>query len=302
MFRHNRNEQASLKTGGSTFLLSPTLSVIIPIKGDTKHIGHLTQDIKRDLAEYSYETLIVDDGAVNMASESTKTPGVKIIRHNHNLGKGAAMKTGAKNAIGDILIFLDGDGAHNPKDIITVITPILERRAELVIGSRTLKGSHATNPPLLRRLANNLASVIISFVVFFMLPIGTKVSRLIVRHDSVKLNAIVKPVWISDCTSGFRAISRKNWQKLNLVSEGFQIETEMIYEAVRNGLTITEVPISCVWYKGTSHLSIWRDGLRTLITLGSKLINEFNRERDTVDKTNKIANGRTLMRGKIKGV
>ena len=81
-----------------------------------------------------------------------------------------------------------------------------------------------------------------------------------------------KWIKITDCTSGLRAITRESWQKLGLVSLGFQIETEMIYEAARNRLVIAEVPISCNWDSRFSRLSVIRDGLRTMKLLTGKML------------------------------
>lgn len=81
--------------------------------------------------------------------------------------------------------------------------------------------------------------------------------------------------WITDCTSGFRAIRRDAWQRLNLTAQGFQIETEMIYEAVINKLVIAEVPISCNWESVIYSLYVLRDGWKTVKLLVRKLIDEL---------------------------
>jgi len=82
---------------------------------------------------------------------------------------------------------------------------------------------------------------------------------------------------ITDCTSGFRAIKREAWQRLDSTSQGFQIETEMIYEAARNGLIIAEAPISCNWNSQFPRLSILQDDLRTLKLLSKKLLTNLRR-------------------------
>jgi len=76
---------------------------------------------------------------------------------------------------------------------------------------------------------------------------------------------------ITDCTSGYRAITKDAWQSLELHSQRYQIETEMIYEAIKNRLVITEVPIKCHWNCDNSGLSIVRDGLNTSALLAKKL-------------------------------
>ena len=132
------------------------------------------------------------------------------------------------------------------------------------------------------RLRNFVASLTISVIISFFIPLAISLNHL--THCSLlnrggsgfsaRNNHFKTKKWITDCTSGFRGIKKEAWQKLELVSQGFQIETEMIYESAKNGLTIAEVPISCNWNTRLSHLSILRDGLSTLKLLSRKLVNE----------------------------
>ena len=203
---------------------------------------------------------MVDDGSRDTTSQVARSNGAIVVSHEKNKGKGAAMKTGVENTTGNIIVFLDGDGAHDPQDIPGVITPILVGSADLVIGSRTLPESKVPSSSATRRLSNNLASFTISVIISLLLPIA------------MLFKCPIKWTRITDCTSGFRAIKRDAWQKLVLDSQGFSIETEMIYEAAKNKLTITEVPISCTWDSHLSRLSIMKDGLKTLNLLAKKLI------------------------------
>lgn len=239
------------------------VSVIIPAKDAANSIGSLIPKVKESLSGYAHEVIVVDDGSIDETREIARRNGTIVISHDKNLGKGAAMRTGVENAGGDVIVFLDGDGAHQPQDISRVIAPILARKANLVIGSRALPESKVSTYPVRRRLSNDLASLVISVVLSFLLPLVT-----MFRHP-------VKWVRISDCTSGFRAITKEGWQKLDLTSQGFQIETEMLYEAAKNKLTIAEAPISCNWDSQLSRLSIVRDGWVTLKLLASKLMSEL---------------------------
>ena len=242
------------------------VSVIIPVRDEASSIGGLIPKIRESLSGVTHEIIVVDDASRDGTGEIARSTDTIVVSHKKNLGKGAAMQTGVENARGDILVFLDGDGAHDPRDIPSIIAPIVQRKVDFVIGSRALPGSKISVPPFRRRLSNNLASFIISVIISFLLPLA-----IMSRRPS-------KWVRITDCTSGFRAIKKENWQKLALVSQGFEIETEMICEAVKNKLSIVEVPISCNWNSETSRLSIVQDGLKTLELLARKLVKRYWRK------------------------
>lgn len=239
---------------------SKLISVIIPARDEANSIGSLIPKIRQSLSKYPHEIVVIDDGSKDATGQIARSNGATVVSHGKNLGKGAAMKTGVENTIGSIIVFLDGDGAHDPQDIPGVIAPFFQGNADLVIGSRTLPESKVPNSPARRRLSNSLASFTISVIISLLLPIATL------------FKCPMKWIRITDCTSGFRAIKRDAWQKLVLDSHGFGIETEMIFETAENKLTITEVPISCTWDSHLSRLSIMKDGLKTLNLIARKLI------------------------------
>jgi glycosyltransferase involved in cell wall biosynthesis len=238
-------------------------SVIIPVKDEANSIAGLISEIKKNLDGNHHEIIVIDDGSEDKTAEIARAGGVVVVSHRRNLGKGAAMKTGVNAAQGDIVVFIDGDGAHYPQDILRIIAPISARKADLVIGSRALPESEVFVSPFTRKLSNRLASSVISIIISFLLPLVTLKSP--------------KRIRITDCTSGFRAIDKVMWQKLALISQEFQIEAEMIYEAAKHGLVITEVPIGCKWDSHLSHLSVVRDGSKTLALLIRKLLSDIGR-------------------------
>lgn len=251
-----------------------SISVIIPARDEANSISTLIPKIKRDLSGYPYQLIIVDDGSKDGTSEIIKSNGAISILQDKSMGKGAAMKIGVENAKEDIIVFLDADGAHDPKDIPSMIAPIIEGKADLVIGSRCMLESKDLVKPLTRRISNNFASIAISVVISYVLPAATFFNHMVRRPRQAKMSQLFHLKWlrIRDCTSGFRAIKKESWRKLDLVSQGFQIETEMIFEAARNNLVIVEVPISYNWNGSRSHLHIIKDGLRTLRLLVRKLV------------------------------
>ncbi|MFC1901645.1 glycosyltransferase family 2 protein [Chloroflexota bacterium] len=235
------------------------LSVIVPVKDEASTLGNLIRRIRESLCTYTYEIILVNDNSIDNTALVERSNDIVIVSHEKNLGKGTAMKTGAANAKGDILIFLDSDGVHDPRYIPNIIAPILQDKADLVIGSRALHGWSKSGCHLNRKLSNIVASIVISVVISFLLPLVTA------------FKYPLKRVKVTDCTSGFRAIRKEGWHRLNLTSLRFEIETEMIYEAASTGLTIAEVSITYNQNGQFSHLSILRDGLKTSKMLALKL-------------------------------
>ncbi len=244
-------------------LLNGKVSVIIPARDEANSIGDLIVRTKASLSAYDYEIILVNDGSKDDTKYIARNSGVMTLSHDRSWGKGAAMKSGASSATGDILVFLDGDGQHDPDDIPKLITPILQGEADLIIGSRDFRSSEVSGFYLPRRVANNLASFVTSIIISFFLPLATF------------FKCPMKWIRVTDAESGFKVISRGKWHRLNLVSQGFEIETEIIYEAAKNGLTIQSLPINCNWNCRISHLSILKDGLRTLKLLTGKLIGDI---------------------------
>jgi glycosyltransferase involved in cell wall biosynthesis len=253
-----------------------------------------TQNTIRDVVlktkKYVDEVIVIDDGSKDLTAIIARAAGAVIISHEKNQGKGAAIKTALNNISADIIVFIDGDGQHDPRDIPKLIEPILKNNADFVIGSRYLASSKIYSTPFRRKFANTVASFIISIIISFLQPaayfINSKLFRKKTRKitnttqtqkSAIKGNDIKlidgKFKWISDCTSGFTALKMKNCGNLALISDGFQIEAEMIFEQAKNGLVIAEIPISCDWEGYSSNLSIIKDGFKTITLLIEKLIN-----------------------------
>ncbi|KUK17006.1 glycosyltransferase family 2 protein [Thermococcus sibiricus] len=187
--------------------------IVIPAYNEELTIGSVVA-----LAKKYGDVLVVDDGSYDRTSEIAQKAGAVVIRHKVNMGKGAALKSGFEYALSqdyDIVITIDADGQHNPDEIPLLVDPIIKGEADLVIGSRYLNGSKE-KIPLYRRFG------------------------LWVLNKSTK---VVSGLEV-DSQSGFRAMNRKALESINLKSEDYSVETDMVVKAKENGIRIKEVPIS----------------------------------------------------------
>jgi glycosyltransferase involved in cell wall biosynthesis len=202
-------------------------------------------------AEKHVDVVVVcDDGSQDLTAEIAQRLGATVIRHEKNMGYGAAIqalfeKARALNA--DLLLTLDADGQHDAKEIPQLIQPILENKADVVFGSRFLRKD--SGMPLYRRL-------------------GVKVLTRIA-------NGAKRKSAISDAQCGFRAYNRKAIEGLALEENGMGVSTEVLSKAEALGLVITEVPVE-VRYKGleTSTHNPLKHGLGVISTIIKLVVEE----------------------------
>lgn len=109
-----------------------SITVVIPAYNEEKTIGGIVEELK----QHGYDVLVIDDGSVDNTTKVAKEAGAKVIRHSTNRGYIEALRTGFKEASGDIIITMDADGQHQVKDIPKLVKPILEGEADLVMGAR----------------------------------------------------------------------------------------------------------------------------------------------------------------------
>ena len=212
------------------------ISIVLPAKNEAKNISAVLQSIKSLKLDADVEVLVINDGSTDNTAELAKQGGAKVISHPYSQGNGAAIKTGARNATGDTIVFMDGDGQHNPVDIPMFLQK-MEEGYDMVVGARNVK----TQASLLRRLGNSFYN---------------RFATLMTGHK------------IDDLTSGFRAVKREKFKKfLYLMPNGFSYPTTSTMAFFRSGFPVAYVPIHAGQRKGKSHIRLFRDGTRFFIII-----------------------------------
>lgn len=179
---------------------------------------------------YVDKVLVCDDGSTDMTTEIAEKVGAIVVRHDRNRGKGHALKSLLGTAMklnADVIVLIDGDGQHNPDDIPNLIWPILESKADFVVGSRYANRGKI-EAPLYRRLGLRLLNY---------------------------LHKKVNKLPVSDAECGFRALSRKALDAICFFEHGgYGVDAEMLSLAKKNGINIVEVAVA-VKYKGLKKTS-----------------------------------------------
>lgn len=193
--------------------MSGKVVAVVPAFNEELAIGSVVLETKKHVEE----VIVVDDGSTDKTAEIARLAGAIVLRLDHNYGKAQALMKGfdlaRKNGF-TAGVMLDGDGQHNPNELPSLISPILEGEADLVIGSRYLEASHAT--PGYRRTGQRLLDVV------------------------TNMSTDQK---VTDSQSGFRALSKEAMDSLDFESKGFNIESDMIVHFSQKGLKVKEVPI-----------------------------------------------------------
>lgn len=212
------------------------LSIVLPARNESKGLESLIPLLVKMFP--AAEVLVVDDGSVDATVDLCKQLNVVFLSHPYSQGNGAAIKTGARNATGDVIVFMDADSQHRPEDIPRLLAK-LEDGYDMVVGARDGAGQASRHRGLANGFYNRLASWMV----------GHKVR---------------------DLTSGFRAVRRDKFLEfLYLLPNGFSYPTTITMAFFRAGYGVTYVPIDVQpRMQGTeSHIRLWRDGLRFLLII-----------------------------------
>jgi glycosyltransferase involved in cell wall biosynthesis len=188
-------------------------TVIIPAKNEERSIGRIIDKCRK----YADELLVVDGHSSDGTAGIARDLGARVVL-DRGRGKGDGIRVGIREAKGDILVFLDADGSHDPDDIPKLVAPIREGRADMVVGSRGMGGSeelHGDVEKLLRMIGSDII--------------------LIGINKKFKVN-------LTDSQNGYRAIRTAAARALDLRENITTIEQEMTIKCLKKGFRIGEVP------------------------------------------------------------
>jgi glycosyltransferase involved in cell wall biosynthesis len=220
---------------------STVVSVVIPAYNEEKTIGNVIEETIQimDSLGLPYEIIVVDDGSTDRTREVASRYKATVLSNGRNRGKGYALRKGFQHAQGDIVVTIDADGSHKPKEIPDLINPLFNG-ADIVAGSRFL-GDGKNHTCKLHMLGNHLINTAIM---------------------------VLTRKLITDSQTGLRAFKREFLQKIHLESYGYEIETEITVKSLKNGFKLKEVPISCEKRKyNISRLKILSDSFKILKTI-----------------------------------
>lgn len=224
------------------------ISILIAAYNEEATLRELIERVRAvQLPGLEKEIVVVDDASRDRTGQLLREiPGIVPFFHEKNRGKGGALKTAIASATGDILILQDADLEYNPEDYPVLIRPILEERAELVLGSRfSYKG-----PRFFTKNGDP----------FFSHYVGNKVI--------IALTNLLYGQKVTDYEGCYKAFTKNLALKTQVNANGFEFDNELICKSLRQGYRIEEVPIQYKprLYSEGKKIS-WRDGLRILWTI-----------------------------------
>jgi dolichol-phosphate hexosyltransferase len=192
------------------------VDVVIPTLNEAEVIGELLMELSNLKLPLTVSALVIDGGSSDDTVDICKKANVKVIRQ-RGRGKGSAMREAVDHSQADIIVFIDGDTTYSVAEMGALLQPLLSGEADMVVGSRMLGEREKGSISPLNTLGNRVLNTAINF--------------------SMKSD-------ITDSLSGYRALYRKTFVEMILLSDSFEIEVEMMVEALAKHYKVVEVPVS----------------------------------------------------------
>ena len=210
------------------------LSIILPAKNESAALADLLPRLRA--VQPQAEIIVVNDGSTDDTAQVCVANKVRLLTQPYSMGNGAAIKRGAREASGDVLVFMDADGQHDPVDIARLVIR-LDEGYDMVVGARDWSGQAGVGRGAANTVYNWLASHMTGFKV-------------------------------ADLTSGFRAVRANKFREfLYLLPNGFSYPTTSTMAFFRSAYAVAYVPIKAAQRVGKSHIKPLRDGLRFLLII-----------------------------------
>jgi glycosyltransferase involved in cell wall biosynthesis len=211
-----------------------SVSVIIPVFNEAGSIKEIIKAVAK--IHPDFEIIVVNDGSTDDTAAMAREAGALVYSHPHNIGNGAAIKSGIRISSGEFIVCMDGDGQHDPRDIATLLAHLPQY--DMVVGARA-KNHHAS---LRRALGNRIYNALASYVARFP---------------------------VEDLTSGFRAVKAQTARNfLYLLPNTYSYPTTLTLSVLRSGGSLKYVPIQTrSREKGSSNISLFQDGARFFLII-----------------------------------
>jgi glycosyltransferase involved in cell wall biosynthesis len=208
------------------------VSVVIPAFNEQEAIADVVTRVRARGAWR--EVVVVDDGSTDLTAERAAQAGARVVRHPYNKGNGAAVKTGLREAQGEVVLLLDADGQHDPEDMARLVAGVGVH--DMVIGARSSRDQSFT-----RALGNTVFRLLASWLTGRPIP---------------------------DLTSGFRAARRDRMLEiLHLLPNGFSYPTTSCLALMKAGHNVTFLPVTARPRVGRSKIRVVRDGVRFVLII-----------------------------------
>ncbi len=214
--------------------LTDSLTIVLPAKNEDAGLERVLPEI-RDLFPQA-DILVVNDGSSDNTSQTCERHEIRLVSHCYSIGNGAAVKTGARHALGSTLVLMDADGQHRPEDIKSLLSKYQEGY-DMVVGARDGESQSGKRRRIGNKIYNRLASWITG-------------------HR------------IEDLTSGFRVVNTEKFKEfLHLLPNGFSYPTTITMAFFRSGYSVAYLPVRTKKRSGKSHIRLARDGIRFLLII-----------------------------------
>lgn len=210
------------------------ISIILPAKNEADGLRLTLPRLRAQMPDA--EVIVVDDGSSDTTAAVAIEHGVRVLSSPYSMGNGAAIKRGTKAAAGDVLVFMDADGQHDPSQIPSLLQK-LHAGYDMAVGARQPSGQANLGRGMANAFYNRLASWMT----------GNKVA---------------------DLTSGFRAVRAERFREfLHLLPNGFSYPTTSTMAFFRSAYPVAYVPVPVAKRIGKSHIRPLRDGVRFLLII-----------------------------------